>query len=210
MRMIVTHMVIVDYGLGNLRNVQKAFSVVGINAPITANPAEILAADAVVLPGVGAFGDAIANLRRRGLEAPVLKAARSGKPFFGICVGMQLLFDESDEMGAHTGLGLIPGRVARFRQGLTVPHMGWNEIEPAGRHPLLNGISADSFAYFAHSYLCIPDNPAHTIARTDYDGPFTSAVARHNVFGIQFHPEKSQQVGLQILRNFVGLVKRNA
>jgi len=206
MRMNATHMVIVDYGVGNLRNVQKAFQAIGSNPVITSNPAEIIAAGSVILPGVGAFGDAIDNLRRRGLEAPVQQAAQSGKPLFGICVGMQLLFDQSDEMGTHTGLGLIPGRVTRFRQGLTVPHMGWNEVEPAAAHPLLAGLPAESFAYFAHSYLCQPDNPAHTIARTDYDGYFPCAVAHHNVFGIQFHPEKSQRVGLQILKNFVEIV----
>ncbi len=201
-----TSLVIVDYGVGNFRNVQKAFAAVGVDAPITANPADIDAADAVVLPGVGAFGDAIANLRRRGLESPLLRAAEAGKPFFGICVGMQLLFDESDEMGAHTGLGLIPGRVTRFPQGLTVPHMGWNQIEPEDDHPLLADVPALSFAYFAHSYFCQPKNPAHIIARTDYGAHFSSAVCRENIYGIQFHPEKSQRVGLQILKNFATLV----
>ncbi len=206
--METTSLVIVDYGVGNFRNVQKAFAAVGLDVPISAKPADIDAADAVVLPGVGAFGDAIATLRRRGLETPLLNAAQSGKPFFGICVGMQLLFDESDEMGTHRGLGLIPGHVTRFPQGLTVPHMGWNQLSPVKPHPLLAGVSAENFAYFAHSYLCTPKNSAHAIACTDYHGKFVSAVAKDNIFGIQFHPEKSQRVGLQLLKNFATLVNR--
>ena len=199
-------LVIVDYGVGNFRNVQKAFAAIGADVPITRTSADIDAADAVILPGVGAFGDAIGNVRQRGLEASLRRAAASGKPFFGICAGMQLLFDQSDEMGIHTGLGLIPGHVTRFPQGLTVPHMGWNQIEPVGNHPLLANVPAGSFAYFAHSYICVPDAPAHAIARTDYHGKFVSAVAKDNIFGIQFHPEKSQRVGLQILQNFLRLV----
>ncbi len=204
--MSTASLIIVDYGVGNFRNVQKAFAAIGMDIPITDNPADIDAADAVILPGVGAFGDAIGNLRQRGLEAPLLRAAKSGKPFFGICAGMQLLFNQSDEMGIHSGLGLIPGHVTRFPQGLTVPHMGWNQIEPAGEHPLLANVPKGSFTYFAHSYICVPDNPAHAIAHTDYHGKFVSAVAKDNIFGIQFHPEKSQQVGLQILQNFVEIV----
>jgi len=200
-------LLIVDYGVGNLRSVQKAFEAVGATARISGRPADIAAAGAVVLPGVGAFGDAIGNLRRRGLETPLLEAARSGKPFFGICVGMQLLFEQSDEMGTHAGLGLLPGDVTRFREGLTVPHMGWNQIEPVGEHPLLRRIAPGSFAYFAHSYFCRPADERHIIARTEYGGPFASVVARDNIFGIQFHPEKSQRVGLQILQNFAELVK---
>lgn len=201
-------LVIVDYGVGNFRNVQKAFAAVGVDIPITASPADINAADAVVLPGVGAFGDAIDNLRQRGLESPVLNAARAGKPFFGICVGMQLLFDESDEMGYHRGLGLIPGRVTRFPQGMTIPHMGWNQVMPDASHPLLAGVTPGSFAYFAHSYFCAPTDAAHIIAHTDYGMDFSTAVAHGNIFGIQFHPEKSQRVGLQILKNFATLVNR--
>ncbi len=196
-------LIIVDYGVGNFRSVQKAFAAIGVNATITSQPADIEAADAIILPGVGAFGDAIGNLRQRGLEKPILAAARTGKPFFGICVGMQLLFEQSDEMGLHTGLRLLPGCVTRFRKGLTVPHMGWNQIETVGFHPLLTKVKAGSFAYFAHSYFCVPDNQDDIIAHTDYHGQFVSAVARDNIFGIQFHPEKSQQLGLQILKNFV-------
>lgn len=202
-------LVIVNYGVGNFRNVQKAFAAIGFDVPITDVPADIDAADAVVLPGVGAFGDAIDNLRQRKLEAPVLRAAHAGKPFFGICAGMQLLFDQSDEMGIHNGLGLIPGHVTRFPQGLTVPHMGWNQIEPVD-HPLMANVATGSFAYFAHSYICVPNDPAYIIARTDYYGDFASAVAKDNIFGIQFHPEKSQHVGLQILKNFLNLVLNQA
>lgn len=205
--MCAKQVIIIDYGVGNFRNVQKAFATVGLTTPITDDPAAIAAAQAVVLPGVGAFGDAINNLRQRGLETPLLKAAQAGKPFFGICVGMQLLFEQSDEMGRHTGLGLIPGSVSRFPTGLTVPHMGWNQIEPTGKHPLLHNVIPGSFAYFAHSYLCLPQQSAHTIAHTDYGRPFTSAVAKDNILGIQFHPEKSQRTGLQILQNFGKIVE---
>lgn len=200
-------LVIVDYGVGNFRNVQKAFQAVDADVIISDRVADIEAATAVILPGVGAFGDAIDNLRRRDLEAPVLAAARSGKPFFGICVGMQLLFEDSEEMGRHTGLGLLPGHVTRFPAGLTVPHMGWNQIEPTVENPLLVDISPGAFAYFAHSYTCVPTNPDYTIAQTDYGRYFTSAVNHANIFGIQFHPEKSQRVGLQILKNFADIVR---
>ncbi|MFQ5575761.1 MAG: imidazole glycerol phosphate synthase subunit HisH [Anaerolineae bacterium] len=193
---------IVDYGVGNLRNVQKAFAAVGVRAAVSGRPADISAAAALILPGVGAFGDAVGTLRRRGLAEPVAAAAQSGVPLLGICVGMQLLFDHSDEMGHHTGLGLIPGRVTRFPAGLTVPHMGWNQIVPARPHPLLNGIAPGSFAYFAHSYLCRPEQAAHVIAHTDYHGLFAGVVAHKTIVGIQFHPEKSQRVGLQLLKNF--------
>jgi glutamine amidotransferase len=199
-------LLIVDYGVGNFRNVQKAFQTVGAEAVISDRPEDIEQAAAVVLPGVGAFGDAIDNVRLRGLEAPMLAAAQSGKPFFGICVGMQLLFEKSDEMGLHTGLGLLPGYVTRFRQGLTVPHMGWNQIEPALDHPLMAKIKSGDFAYFAHSYTCIPQNKAHILAQTDYEDYFVSSVAAGNIYGIQFHPEKSQRVGLQILKNFADIV----
>jgi glutamine amidotransferase len=159
----------------------------------------------VALPGVGAFGDAMRHLVERGLDQPVLAAARAGKPLLGICVGLQLLFDESEEMGRHRGLGILPGRVVRFPEGagLTVPHMGWNQIQPERDHPLLRRISPGDFAYFAHSYYAMPTNSIHIIACTDYDQPFPSIVGHDNVCAIQFHPEKSQQVGLQILRNFV-------
>lgn len=194
---------IVDYGVGNFRNVQKAFEAIGAAAEISDEAAAITQARAVVLPGVGAFGDAMRNLGERGLAQPVLEAIQAGKPLLGICVGLQLLFDESEEMGRHAGLGILPGRVVRFPQNLTVPHMGWNQIEPERDHPLLDHIVPGDFAYFANSYYAMPTNPADVIAHTDYGLPFASIVGRENVCAIQFHPEKSQQVGLQILKNFV-------
>lgn len=199
----MTRVTIIDYGVGNFRNVQKAFQAVGAEAEISDSVEVVAAAEVVVLPGVGAFGDAINNLRRRGLDQPVLAAVQIGKPLLGICVGLQLLFDESEEMGQHRGLGILAGKVVRFPQNLTVPHMGWNQIEPERDHPLLNNIDRGDFAYFAHSYYARPDEPDDIIACTDYGQRYASIVGRNNVCAIQFHPEKSQQVGLQILRNFV-------
>jgi glutamine amidotransferase len=199
----MTKLVIVDYGVGNFRNVQKAFQTIGADAEISDSVEAVEEAEAVVLPGVGAFGDAIDNLRARGLDQPVLTAARSGKPLLGICVGLQLLFDESEEMGHHQGLALLSGQVTRFPSGLPVPHMGWNQIEPEQNHPLLHHIDPGDFAYFAHSYYAAPAWPADIIAWTDYGQRFASIVGRDNICAIQFHPEKSQQVGLQILKNFV-------
>jgi glutamine amidotransferase len=194
---------IIDTGIGNLRSVQKAFEFVGAAPVITEDPAVVAAAEAVVLPGVGAFGDSIDGLRARGLEPPVCDAIRRGVPFFGICVGMQLLFEESEEMGLHRGLGVLPGRLVRFLDTLTVPHMGWNQIEPRRPHPLLDGVPSSAFAYFDHSYCVVTGDESIVVATTEYGGPFPSVVARDNVWAIQFHPEKSQQVGLRILRNFV-------
>ena len=199
----MTRITIIDYGVGNFRNVQKAFQAVGADAEITDSVEAVTLAEVLVLPGVGAFGDAINNLRRRKLHQPVLDAVEAGKPVFGICVGMQLLFDESEEMGHHRGLGVLPGKVVRFPQNLTVPHMGWNQIEPERGHPLLNNIDQGDFAYFAHSYYVVPDDPENVIACTNYGQPYPSIVGKGNVCAIQFHPEKSQQVGLQILRNFM-------
>ena len=194
---------IIDTGIGNLRSVQKAFEHVGAAPTITEDPAVVAAAEAVVLPGVGAFGDSVDGLRARGLEPAVFDAIRRGIPFFGICVGMQLLFEESEEMGIHRGLGVLPGRLVRFPATLTVPHMGWNQIEPRRPHPLLDGVPGGAFAYFDHSYRVVTGDESIVVAATDYGGPFPSAVARDNVWAIQFHPEKSQQAGLRILRNFV-------
>jgi glutamine amidotransferase len=199
----MSKIIIVDYGVGNFRNVQKAFEAVGVAAEISDSVEAARRAEAVVLPGVGAFGDAINNLRKRGLDQPVLEAAKAGKPLFGICVGLQLLFDESEEMGRHTGLSLLPGTIVRFPHDLTVPHMGWNQIEPEYGHPLLNNIAPGDFAYFAHSYYAAPADPSHVVAYTTYGQRFASIVAKDNVCAIQFHPEKSQQVGLQLLKNFV-------
>ncbi|MEM7348975.1 MAG: imidazole glycerol phosphate synthase subunit HisH [Chloroflexota bacterium] len=201
----MTNIVIIDYGVGNFRNVQKAFEHIGAEAEISDSVAVIEQAQVLVLPGVGAFGDAMDNIRARQFDAPIKAAAQAGKPLIGICVGLQLLFDESEEMGHHQGLGILPGKVVRFPQGLTVPHMGWNQIEPEQSHPLLKDVEANEFAYFAHSYHAMPAQPADIVACTDYGRRFASIVSRDNVCAIQFHPEKSQRTGLQILRNFVDI-----
>jgi glutamine amidotransferase len=206
---------IIDYGIGNLRSVEKAFLHVGGDARLTADPEVVRAAHGVVVPGVGAFGACALGLRSGGFEALVLEAARSGKPLLGICVGMQLLFDSSEEMGQHAGLGLLPGRVLRFREGqvdaagqrLKVPQIGWNQLWHDGSDPLLAGVPSGSFAYFVHSYYCSPAEPSDVVAVTDYGLDYASIVRRDNLWGVQFHPEKSQAVGLQILRNFVAIAK---
>lgn len=203
--------VIVDYGIGNLRSVEKALQQVGGDVRLTADPAALAAAQGLVVPGVGAFGACARGLRRGGFEAPLLAAARSGKPLLGICVGMQLLFEESEEMGRHAGLGLLPGRVLHFPTGmmdargqrLKTPQIGWNQLRHDGSDPLLAGVPSGSFAYFVHSYYCAPADAAHVAAWTDYGIDYPSVVRRGNLWGVQFHPEKSQAVGMQILRNFV-------
>jgi len=224
---------VVDYGVGNLRNVYKALEAAGAPARIATTPAELAGAAGIVLPGVGAFGDAAANLRRAGFERPLLDAIAAGVPLLGICVGMQLLFDESEEMGCHAGLGVIPGRVVRFAGDLTpqspslpakgeptspllageglgvrykVPQIGWNQLHHAGTDPLLAGVPDGAYAYFVHSYYCAPDDPGYTVASTDFGTSYASIVRRGSVWGIQCHPEKSQAVGLRILGNFVRVV----
>lgn len=200
------HIVIVDAGIGNLRSVQKAFEYVDASAEISDQPEVVVTGDGVVLPGVGAFGDGIGNLKARGLDAAVRDVLRRGIPFFGICVGLQFLFEESEEMGRHTGLGVLPGRIVRFPVGLTVPHMGWNQIEIRQESPILRGIEHGSFAYFAHSYHAVTDDPSIVVATTKHGSQFPSVLVRDNVWAIQFHPEKSQDVGLTILRNYVEYV----
>ncbi|MDI7274522.1 MAG: imidazole glycerol phosphate synthase subunit HisH [Anaerolineae bacterium] len=197
---------IVDYGIGNLRSVEKAFLHVGADALVTADPAVAAAAEAIVLPGVGAFGDGMAQLRGSGFIAVLEEAAASGRPILGICLGMQLLFEESEEMGRHAGLGLLPGRVRRFAPGLKVPHIGWNQVHVVRPSALLEGLAQDSYAYFVHSYFVDPGDERTVLATTNYGRPFASVVGRGQIFGLQFHPEKSQEVGLHVLRNFWGLV----
>ena len=199
----------IDYGGSNLRSVQKALEAVGADVRVTADPDEVRRAAKLVLPGVGAFGAGMAALRGRGLDAATREVVHAGALLLGICLGMQFLFDASDEMGRHTGLGLIPGLVTRFpadlRAGdrpLKVPHVGWNEIDHDATHPLLAGVAPGAHAYFVHSYVCVPADPSDVLARADYGGPFTAIVGRGRVLGIQFHPEKSQRVGLRILSNF--------
>ena len=209
-------LVIVDYGVGNLRSVYKAVEAAGATAEVITSPDGLAGAAGIVLPGVGAFGDAAANLRSAGFEVPLRQAVQSGTPLLGICVGMQMLFDESEEMGRHAGLGIIPGRVVRFAGDLhgpdgrllKVPQIGWNQLCHAQIDPLLAGVPDGAYAYFVHSYYCAPTDPAYAVATTDFGGPYASIVRRGNVWGIQCHPEKSQAVGLRILRNFVAIVER--
>jgi glutamine amidotransferase len=196
---------IIDYGVGNLRSVYMAFRRLGVEALVTSEASAIRRAEAVVLPGVGAFGDAVGNLRALGLEQVVLDAIQDDLPFLGICVGLQLLFEVSEEMGEHRGLGVLPGRVRRFPPGLTVPHMGWNQIHQRKAVPLWRGLADGSYAYFVHSYYADPEDPTVIAATTDYGLDYASAVAQGNLFAIQFHPEKSQDVGERIIANFLTL-----
>ena len=198
---------IIDYGMGNLRSVQKAFEKVGHQAVVTSDPAQVTAAAKVVLPGVGAFEDAAAELRRLGLVKPVLQAIDSGKPFLGICLGLQLLFDVSYENGRHQGLGVLRGEVVRFDlpQEYAVPHMGWNQLDIRRPAPILSGVAENAYVYFVHSYYVVPADADVIATETDYGGPFCSMVWRDNLFATQFHPEKSQAEGLKMLKNFAEL-----
>ena len=195
---------IVDYGMGNLRSVQKAFERLSHPAVVTRDPAVIADAPAVVLPGVGAFGACMTNLERFGLIEPVRRAIDGGRPFLGICLGMQLLFEESDEFGPVKGLGVLRGRIVRFVPDpeRKIPHMGWNTLRFVRRVPELDGLDDGASVYFVHSYYPVPDDPAVVATRTPYGTEFASSVVRDNVFACQFHPEKSQRVGLRILDNF--------
>jgi glutamine amidotransferase len=201
---------VIDYGAGNVHSVVKALEAVGASVRLTRQAEEVLDAEKIVLPGVGAFGDCINSLRQLGLADAVIRAARLGRPVLGICVGMQVLFERGEEMGSHRGLGLLPGNVVRFpqdmvRRGLKIPHTGWNQVEPLRSSPLLAGLPPGFWAYFNHAYHCAAQ-PGDVIATADHGAPFAAVVGRAALFGLQFHPEKSQEVGLQILRNFVGLV----
>jgi glutamine amidotransferase len=195
---------IIDYQMGNLRSVQKGFEKVGHASTITADPEVLARADKIVLPGVGAFGDAIAEIRRRELVAPIREAVDKGKPFLGICLGLQLLFDVGYEGGTHEGLGILPGKVIRFELPgeYKVPHMGWNQLAVRRPVPLLAGLNGDSYCYFVHSFYVVPRDRDVIAAETDYGGPFCSMIWRDNLCATQFHPEKSQRVGLQMLKNF--------
>ena len=197
---------IIDYDMANLRSVQKAFEANGHAAEIITRPEQVDAAERVVLPGVGAFADAVVTLRERGLAEAVVRHIDRGKPFFGICLGLQMLFDVGYEDGEHAGLGVLKGACVRFdvdeKLGLKVPHMGWNQLDVRRRSPILNGLPDASNVYFVHGYHVTPTDDAVVATTTDYGGAFVSSVWRDNVVATQFHPEKSQKVGLQILKNF--------
>ena len=201
---------LIDYGIGNLRSVRKALEHVGAGVRLTDDPAVILAADKVVLPGVGAFGDGMKGMREGGLVQVVKEVAARGTPLLGICVGMQVLFEVGEEMGAHEGLGILSGRVKRFPlthdqssiSGLKIPQTGWNQIHPCKDSPLFHGLPQGAYTYFNHGYYCAAQ-PEDTLATTEYGGEYPSIVGCGRVYGIQFHPEKSQHVGLLLLRNFV-------
>jgi imidazole glycerol-phosphate synthase subunit HisH len=198
---------IIDYQMGNLRSVQKGFEKMGHAAAITADPAVIAQADKLVLPGVGAFADAIAELRRRGLVEPIRDAIAAGKPFLGICLGLQLLFDVGYEDGEHEGLGILAGEVRRFEvpREYKVPHMGWNRVHLKRRPPIFAGVEDNAHFYFVHSYYVAPQDDAVVSGVASYPNPFCAMVWRDNLFATQFHPEKSQAVGLQVLKNFAEL-----
>ena len=227
---------IIDYDMGNLRSVQKGFERIGHNSIITRNPKDISNASHVVLPGVGAFKDCMDNLRNYGLVEPILNVIKSGKPFLGICLGLQLLFSEGEEFGRHKGLDVIKGKVVRFpselrtlplqvlsrgqnlapasspikdfgdkfKQGskLKIPHMGWNDIKIERRPPALSDIQDGSYVYFVHSYYVVPEDKAVAATKTNYGIDFVSSIWKDNIFACQFHPEKSQKIGLKILKNF--------
>lgn len=196
---------IVDYGMGNLRSVEKAFQFLGYSAGIVREPAAAAEASHLVLPGDAAFGDAMRNLREAGWVEVIHRSLQAGKPFLGICVGLQLMFDSSEEMGNHAGLGLLPGRCLRFPAGQPVPHIGWNQISIKRPLALLDGIPEGSFYYFVHSYYVQADESEDVLATTEYNVQFTSIAGRDHMFGMQFHPEKSQDHGLRLLRNFARL-----
>jgi len=198
---------IIDYQMGNLRSVQKGFEKVGFPAEFVADPVAIERADKVILPGVGAFRDAIGELRRRDLVQPIRDVIAAGKPFLGICLGLQLLFDVSFEDGEYEGLGVLSGKVVRFDvpSDLKVPHMGWNQARIVRQAPVLDGIDDGAHFYFVHSYYVCPVDKGIVAIETDYDQPFCAMVWRDNLFATQFHPEKSQATGLKLLRNFATL-----
>ncbi len=206
--------VIVDYGMGNLRSAQKGLEKAGVEAVISDDPADIDRARAVVLPGVGAFRDCLEGLKSRGMVEPLRRAAREGKPFLGICVGLQLLFEGSEEGNVGEGLGIFSGRVVRFPDpkttGLKVPHMGWNELTPAGPSALLPDPSRRPYVYFVHSYYAAPADPSIVLATSEHGVTFPAVVGRDNVFAVQFHPEKSQTDGIEILRAFGAFARGQA
>jgi glutamine amidotransferase len=193
---------IIDYGVGNLRSVEKAFCAGGVEAVVSSDERVLRGAEKLVLPGVGAFRTCMQELRGRGFERLVHERVAEGTPLLGVCVGMQMLFEESEEFGVTRGLGFLRGRVRRFPEGLRVPQVGWNQVAWQRTHTLAEGIQDESFFYFVHSYFCDAGDDGAVLGKTEYGATYASAVARGNVCGVQFHPEKSQAAGLRLLKNF--------
>jgi len=198
----MTKIAIIDYGVGNLRSVEKAFAANGCDAVVSSDAAVLRTAERLVLPGVGAFAACMKALTERGFDQLVRERVAQGTPLLGVCVGMQMLFEESEEFGTTPGLGLLRGRVRRFSDDLVVPHVGWNQIRQRLAHPLFQGIEDRAFFYFVHSYYCEPADSGVVLGETDYDVAYASVVAHDSVCGVQFHPEKSQAAGLRLLANF--------
>jgi len=199
---ILTMIAVVNYGAGNLRSVAKALEHLGAPIVVTSDPREVERADAVILPGVGAAADTMSGLARAGLVEPLRAAAQAGKPFLGVCIGLQVLFTSSEEDGGAACLDIVPGRVRRLPAGVKVPHMGWNQVHLKASHPLFAGIPNDSFFYFVHSYYAEPADPSLVLGETEYALRFCSVLARENLVATQFHPEKSGALGLRIYANF--------
>ena len=193
---------IIDYGVGNLRSVEKAFTSQGVNATVTRDERVLRDADKLVLLGVGAFGYAMESLRNLGFDRLVIEAANAGKPIIGLCVGLQMMIEEGHEFGAHRGLGLLPGRVVKFPAGVRAPHVGWNQVEFKQSHPVFHDLPDHSFFYFVHSFYVESADPSCVLGETEYALRFASICGRGNVIGVQFHPEKSQAAGLKLLNNF--------
>ena len=201
----MSEVAIIDYGVGNLRSVEKAFAATDCEAIVSSNETDLRTAGKLVLPGVGAFGACMRALRERGFDELVRERVEEGTPLLGVCVGMQMLFEESDEFGATPGLGLLPGRVRRFSEELVVPHVGWNRIQQRQSHALFEDVANGSFFYFVHSYYCEPFDKSVVTGETEYGVKYASVVAKDNICGVQFHPEKSQDAGLRLLQNFARL-----
>ena len=200
---------IIDYGMGNLRSVEKALQSLGADCSILSRPCTLDHYKGVILPGVGAFGDAMTNLRQNGWVEWIRETVKTGIPFLGICLGLQLLFNWSEEGEGGEGLNIVAGKVIKFSPGVgIIPHMGWNQLKIASDTPLLSGIDRDSYVYFVHSYYVVPDQAEVIAATTDYGIDFVSAIVKDNIYGLQFHPEKSQAVGLRILRNYIEITRQ--
>jgi glutamine amidotransferase len=200
---------IVDYGMGNLRSVEKGFKKVGVDAMVTSSPKDVENAKGVVLPGVGAFRDCIRNLTDLSLTETIAKSIQKGKPYLGICLGLQVLFSESEEFGRCKGLDIFRGKVVRFQIREKVPHMGWNNVRVVNKPPIFSEVPDDAFFYFVHSYYVVPDDKGIIASTTDYGVSFTSMIWKDNVFATQFHPEKSQNLGLMVLAGFGEFVKKS-